>query len=70
VSVSRAGATSEHRALDSRKDTASCERQLSGTIVLEAMAADQQADLFRELPEEDRARLLRKLERARCYEAD
>jgi magnesium transporter len=31
--------------------------------LIEAMSADQQADLFRELPERDRARLLAKLER-------
>jgi magnesium transporter len=31
--------------------------------LIEAMSSDQQADLFRELPAEDRARLLRKLDR-------
>jgi magnesium transporter len=34
----------------------------SAVALIEAMSADQQADLFRELPDEDRARLIRKID--------
>src|SRR5919205_2452168 len=39
------------------------DEQAAATLI-DAMSADQQADLFRELPEDDRPRLLKKLDRA------